>query len=114
MPLDDYAVVGGGGALRLKGAKVTKPKKKKKKDKADLEKALSEAGGESLALVKKDSGDEVIEKKSKKSRKEKNDEEDDEEAVPVARKTEAQRKLDEVRRKRVSCLAPKVLHGPRL
>lgn len=104
MPLDDYAAVGGGGALRLKGAKVTKSKKKKKKDKAGLEKALSEASGEALALVKKDDGDEVVEKKSKKSRKGGDEEEDDEEGVPVARKTEAQRKLDEVRRKRVSWL----------
>merc|ERR1712000_328208 len=38
MPSDDYATIGG-GALKLKGAKVDK-KKKKKKPKTDLEKNL--------------------------------------------------------------------------
>ncbi|PKS05324.1 hypothetical protein jhhlp_008698 [Lomentospora prolificans] len=98
MPLDDYASVGGGGALRLKGAKVSKSKKKKKKDKAGLERALSDAGGE-LALVKKDGddGDDEVEKRIMKSRKGDAEEEED---VSVTRKTEAERRLDEARRKR--------------
>ncbi|KAI5923862.1 hypothetical protein F4810DRAFT_667842 [Camillea tinctor] len=45
MPSDDYASVGGGGALKLKGGKVQKSKKtKKKEDKSvssNLERSLS-------------------------------------------------------------------------
>ncbi|KAI0024395.1 hypothetical protein F4780DRAFT_775787 [Xylariomycetidae sp. FL0641] len=49
MPADEYAAVGGGGALKLKGAKVQKSSKKKKKNKdkaakdksAELEQALA-------------------------------------------------------------------------
>lgn len=100
MPIDDYASIGGGGALRLKGAKVSKPKKKKKskdKDRADLEKALSDSGaGEGSSSA-------IVTKKSRKGDRDSaaDDDRDDEGAVHVTHKTEAQRKLDEVRRKRV-------------
>ncbi|KAL2110082.1 hypothetical protein VUR80DRAFT_1641 [Thermomyces stellatus] len=92
MPLDEYASAGG-GALRLKGAKVTK-KKKKKKDKGSLEKALS---GSDTSLVKAKGGDEVSEKK----RKDRNEEDgEEEEEPPVVKKTEAEKRLEEMKRKR--------------
>ncbi|CAI4210306.1 unnamed protein product [Parascedosporium putredinis] len=67
----------------------------KDKDKADLEKALSDsAAGE-------DSSSALVTKKSRKGdRDSADDDRDDERAVHVTHKTEAQRKLDEVRRKR--------------
>lgn len=71
---DDYAG-SGGGALRLKGAKVTK--KKKKRDKTLEKKAAS------VATVEKP---------------EDNDEDD---AGPADRKTEAERRHEETRKKRV-------------
>jgi protein FAM32A len=103
MPLDEYSSLGG-GALRLKGAKVTK-KKKKKRDKDTLEKALS--GGDSTALVKAGrdgdgarSGDEVGERERGREGSEVVDEED----RPYVRKTEAERRFEELKRKRVSLL----------
>ena len=98
MPLDDYASAGG-GALRIKGAKVTK--KKKKKDKGNLQKALSGGDG---SLVKADQEDEGPEKKRKSKQGEGKAEEEEEEESdrPVVKKTEAERRLEELKRKRVS------------
>ena len=93
MPIDDYASAGG-GALRLKGAKVTK--KKKRKDKSGLEKALSGGDG---ALVKADRDGEG-EKKRKKSGDEQDGEEREEDR-PLVKKTEAEKRIDELKRKRV-------------
>lgn len=90
MPSDDYAPIGGGGALKLKGAKVDK-KKKKKKTKTDLVKNISapESNDEGAAAVKttSQSPEPVAEG------------EDKEEFVP--QKTEAEKRHDEVKRKRV-------------
>ncbi|MBE3042849.1 DUF1754 domain-containing protein [Candidatus Bathyarchaeota archaeon] len=93
MPIDDYASAGG-GALRLKGAKVTK--KKKRKDKSGLEKALSGGDG---SLVKADRDGEG-EKKRKKGGDEQ-DEDEREEDRPLVKKTEAEKRIDELKRKRV-------------
>lgn len=82
MPSDDYTTVGGGGALKLKGAKVTK--KKKRKDKADLEKNL----GAGL------SGKEVAERGSLPR-------EQPEEHEEGETKTESERRHDELKKKRV-------------
>lgn len=84
MPSDDYTSVGGGGALKLKGAKVTK--KKKKKDKSNLEKNLGA------------SGKEVTQRESPS--REKPDENEDEDP-PESTKTESERRHDELRKKRV-------------
>lgn len=87
MPSDDYAVATGGGALKLKGAKVSK--KKKKKDKSDLEKNL---------------GKEVVRKDKLPSEERREDEEErgeEEEQIPEANKTESERRHDELRKKRV-------------
>lgn len=95
MPLDEYASAGG-GALRLKGAKVTK--KKKKKDKGNLEKALS--GGDT-SLIKAKGDDEGSEKRRKD--KDEKDGENQEEDAPLVKKTEAEKRLEELKRKRVGC-----------
>lgn len=88
MPSDDYVSVGGGGALKLKGAKVNK-KKKKKNTKPDLEKNL-ELGSESSsrkAITKRD-GDE-------------NDDHEDNGDAPERYKTETERRYEEARKKKV-------------
>ncbi|TQS32339.1 hypothetical protein Golomagni_07346 [Golovinomyces magnicellulatus] len=86
MPSDDYVAVGGGGALKLKGAKINK-KKKKKSTKTDLEKNLAD-GGSSKEVSKKD----------KDPQDEQDDHEDD---GPAPMKTESERRHDEIRRKRL-------------
>ncbi|EXF81728.1 hypothetical protein CFIO01_09549 [Colletotrichum fioriniae PJ7] len=111
MPLDDYASAVGGG-LKLKGAKVTKPKKKKRRDKTDLEKNLETGGdddGSSTALVKQhreestgDDNENTSKSKSKskkngkdpKEERDKDDDDDDEEGGSgrVVQKTEAERR----------------------
>ncbi|KAF5717444.1 DUF1754-domain-containing protein [Fusarium mundagurra] len=55
MGSDDYAAVGGGGALKLKGAKIHK--KKKKRDKTDLEKNLDTGNKDEEKRKKKKSED---------------------------------------------------------
>ncbi|KAL0943714.1 uncharacterized protein CTRU02_201601 [Colletotrichum truncatum] len=104
MPLDEYASIGGG--LKLKGAKVGKPKKKKRKDKSDLEKNLDD-GSEGGALVKRRSDEDEVDEKRAKGKKRRSAEpeaqdEDDEEGRGVVHKTEAERRYEERKRKRVS------------
>ena len=79
MPSEEYKSAGG-GALRIKGAKVKKHKKKK--DKTALEKNLAEPKKE--------------EEESKD--KEEAEEEDD---PPRSHKTDAERRFEEARRKRL-------------
>lgn len=120
MPSDDYAVVSGGGALKLKGAKIGK-KKKKKSAKTDLEKNLATGDESSVALVKRDTladghddnGDyddasaSALKKRKKSPNREasgedaQDDDDDDNERLPMVQKTEAERRHEEVRRKRV-------------
>lgn len=76
MPADDYALAGG-GALKLKGAKVTK-KKKKSKTKTDLDKPASKA------VEKVDS------------------QEDNYDTSSASRKTESELRHEEVRKRKVS------------
>lgn len=87
MPSDDYAPIGGGGALRIKGAKVNK--KKKKRDRTDLEKNL-------------EAGDGAVVKKTKKSPEpdDKKDEEEEDDTVPAV-KTESERRHEEIKKQRV-------------
>lgn len=93
MPSDDYAPIGGGGALKLKGAKVSK-KKKKSKEKADLAKNLADGEG-TVAKTKSpatnDNDDGEAEKRS----------EGEDDAMLGSRKTEAEKRYEEVKRKRV-------------
>ncbi|KAM0301949.1 hypothetical protein HYE67_004283 [Fusarium culmorum] len=95
MGSDDYAAVGGGGALKLKGAKINK--KKKKRDKTDLEKNLDTG-----------SKDEETRKKKKKDTADNEDDErshehDDEK--PEVQKTESQKRHEEIKKKRLLQLA---------
>ncbi|KAH6611272.1 hypothetical protein Trco_001292 [Trichoderma cornu-damae] len=107
MGSDDYKAIGG-GALKLKGAKVSK--KKKKAAKSGLQKNLS--GGDEGAPVKKD-GDDGAPKHGRDKRNDpKGDEdgkrEDDEERQddgPAVPKTESERRHEEARKKRLLQIA---------
>ncbi|KXH60349.1 hypothetical protein CNYM01_01631 [Colletotrichum nymphaeae SA-01] len=119
MPLDDYASAVGGG-LKLKGAKVTKPKKKKRRDKTDLEKNL-ETGDEegSTALVKhreESAGDSKSKskKKSEDPEEDRTNDDDDEGSGRVVQKTEAERRYEERKRKRLLELAESSSSRPEL
>ncbi|KAL2677007.1 hypothetical protein Neosp_010774 [[Neocosmospora] mangrovei] len=90
MASDDYTAVGGGGALKLKGSKVHKKKKKRDK-KTDLEKNLDVGKREGPDPDKKKEADD-----------EPRDEEDDR---PAVQKTEAEKRHDEIKKKRLLQLA---------
>ncbi|KAF4345234.1 DUF1754-domain protein [Fusarium beomiforme] len=100
MGSDEYAAAVGGGALKLKGAKIHK--KKKKRDKTDLEKNL-------------DTGNKDEEKRKKKSKEEEDEphNEDDEEK-PEVQKTEAQKRHEEIKKKRLLKLAESSSSRPEL
>ncbi|KAK7215257.1 hypothetical protein V2G26_003260 [Clonostachys chloroleuca] len=89
MPSDDYAAAVGGGALRIKGAKVTK-KKRKNKNKTDLEKNLSAGEGK-------------VTKSAREGPAPAEDVEEDE--APNVTKTEAELRYDEFKKKRLLKLA---------
>ncbi len=94
MPASEYASFGG-GALKLKGAKV---KKHKKRDKgADLEKNLS-AGGESSTALDKAEEDTTEKKREKRSKSQDGQEGD---YVPDMSMTEAERRLADAKQKKV-------------
>ena len=99
MPSDEYASVGGGGALRLKGGKVKKHKKKKDKG-SDLEKNLSTGESSKEIELKKPRAEEVEDDDEArvKSGEEAEEQEDD---TSKNRKTEAERRFEEARRKKV-------------
>ncbi|KAK1599501.1 uncharacterized protein LY79DRAFT_535262 [Colletotrichum navitas] len=132
MPLDEYASAVGGG-LKLKGAKVGKPKKKKRREKSDLEKNLEtgDEGGASGALVKhRDEaagGDDDNNRKKKNSKKDgvsqdleaeaeagADEDRDDNDDGRVVRKTEAERRYEERKRKRLLELAESSSSRPEL
>ncbi|KAG6071097.1 hypothetical protein E4U16_004272 [Claviceps sp. LM84 group G4] len=93
MPSGEYSTIGS-GALKLKGAKIQK-KKKKRKPKVDLDK--------DLAIQKREADDAQNSDDQDKQRPEQNgDHEDAGEEVLEPRKTEAERRYEEVKRKRVS------------
>lgn len=119
MPSDEYASAGG-GALRIKGAKVKKHKKKKAR--SDLEKNLSTGEpSSSTSSSKKDpaaeqdagedapqqqQGDEELEKARRDG--------DDGGPSSKSRKTEAERRFEEVRRKKLLELAESAGSRPEL
>lgn len=108
MPSDDYAPVGG-GALRIKGAKVKKHKKKSKK--TDLEKNLST--GESSRSQEEGEAADENDSKSPTNKKQKDDERE-EEQQPERHKTEAEKRFDEVRRKKLLELSESASSRPEL
>lgn len=105
MPSDDYAAVGG-GALRIKGAKIKKHKKKKT-GKSDLEKNLSTGEPLSTSSSSKLKDREEIGKEGKKEKdgeeqEQKQEQEREEEEEPTERrKTEAERRFEEARKKKL-------------
>ncbi|CVK87071.1 uncharacterized protein FMAN_05761 [Fusarium mangiferae] len=102
MGSDDYAAVGGGGALKLKGAKIHK--KKKKRDKTDLQKNL-------------DTGNKDEEKRKKKKSEDEEEQEPhdvDDEDKPEVQKTEAQKRHEEIKKKRLLKLAESASSRPEL
>lgn len=116
MPSDEYASFGGGGALKLKGAKVKKHKKKKDKV-SDLERALStgetssspRAGGSAKPETEEpgregEDGKEVVRSRDGSSHGEggKEEEDEDQRDSAVSYKTEAERRFEEAKRKKVS------------
>lgn len=108
MPSDDYAPVGG-GALRIKGAKVKKHKKKSKK--TDLEKNLST--GESSRPQDEGEAADNNDPKASTNRKQ-TGEEREEEQQPERHKTEAEKRFDEVRRKKLLELSESASSRPEL
>lgn len=83
MPSEEYKSAGG-GALRIKGAKVKKHKKKK--DKTALEKNLAEPKEDKSQDKDKDKHEEEVEEEEQPSR---------------GHKTEAEQRFEEARRKRL-------------
>lgn len=108
MPSDEYASAGG-GALRIKGAKVKKHKKKKAR--SDLEKNL--ATGDASSSSKDPEAQEAEERDGAKDKKE--DAAEGEDARPArSHKTEAERRFEEVRRKKLLELAESANSRPEL
>lgn len=121
MPSDDYAPVGG-GALRIKGAKVRKHKKKSSK-KTDLEKNLSTGGGESsssssLSKFKEEDGRSDDAKQEDKDKVDKEGQEEEhepeQEQQTERRKTEAEKRFEEARRKKLLELSESANSRPEL
>ncbi|KAL7790887.1 hypothetical protein V8C37DRAFT_383531 [Trichoderma ceciliae] len=105
MGSDDYNAIGG-GALKLKGAKVSK--KKKKTAKSDLEKKLS--GVDEGALIKRDNGHTPKDRRGKQKSpvdedRTREDGEERETDGPVVPKTESERRYEEARKKRLLQIA---------
>lgn len=110
MPSDEYASAGG-GALRIKGAKVKKHKKKKAK--SDLEKNL--ATGEPSSSSKDAEAPDAEERGGAKGKEERDaGRREDEEAPSQRHKTEAERRFEEVRRKKLLELAESANSRPEL
>lgn len=100
MPSGEYTTIGS-GALKLKGAKIQK-KKKKRKPKVDLDK--------DLAIQKREADDAHAQNSDDQDKQRQEQNEDHEDAdgeVLEPRKTEAERRYEEVKRKRVSRANPR-------
>ncbi|KAG6001983.1 hypothetical protein E4U21_003596 [Claviceps maximensis] len=118
MPSGEYTTIGG-GALKLKGAKIQK-KKKRRKDKNDLEKNLSGGDAGDVVKTKRDTipadAPDAIEQDAHRSKQYNNhsDNDIDENEVPEVRKTESERRYEEVKRKRLQKLAESSTSRPEL
>ncbi|ETS79906.1 hypothetical protein PFICI_07435 [Pestalotiopsis fici W106-1] len=108
MPSDDYTAFSGGGALKLKGGKVSKSKKKKKDKAAGLEHALSTGEPADSKELEKPAG------KKKSPRDDERPEEEDEHDEPIEYKTEAQKRHEEYKRKKMLELAQSSSSRPEL
>ncbi|KAG5913654.1 hypothetical protein E4U42_000952 [Claviceps africana] len=114
MPSGDYTAVGG-GALKLKGAKVQKNKKKRKANN-DLEKNLSGGDTDDVVKTKKKSTPDDAQNSADQDvdRQEQASKDVQEEEVSEVRKTEAERRYEEVKRKRLQKLAESSTSRPEL
>lgn len=93
MPTDEYKSAGG-GALRIKGAKVKKSKKKSKKEKSDLEKNLATRESPSTQDPKDPKAEDEPEQAVENG--------GDDDAEPTTdHKTEAERRFEEARKKKL-------------
>lgn len=101
MPADEYAAARVGGALKLKGAKVAKPKKKKKAKAADDSTALALVEAATKTKPRDDSDEAGDEQARRPARGEEPAEEKDDESF-TARKTDAELRFEEAKRKKVS------------
>ncbi|KAG6122844.1 hypothetical protein E4U13_001115 [Claviceps humidiphila] len=107
MPSGEYTTIGS-GALKLKGAKIQK-KKKKRKPKVDLDK--------DLAIQKREADDAHAQNSDDQDKQRQEQNEDHEDAdgeVLEPRKTEAERRYEEVKRKRLLKLAESSTARPEL
>lgn len=110
MPSDEYSSFGK-GPLKLKGGGGKVKKHKKKKDKVpDLEKALSTGETTSGEPRDSDAGEKQIEQRKKS--KSPVQEDDDNEEGPVRQKTEAERRFEEARKKKVSDSFHTIIYPP--
>ncbi|KAK7954880.1 hypothetical protein PG988_015574 [Apiospora saccharicola] len=118
MPADEYSSFGGGGALKLKGGKVTKHKKKKKDRSgagSDLEKSLSTGASKSEEKKKEKKSREPGSDEEGDTRKKRDDGNDDDgEAKLVEYKTEAERRHEEFQRKKLLKLSESSSSRPEL
>jgi len=116
MPSDEYASVSTGGALKLKGAKVKKHKKKKNKDRGetDLEKNLATGGREkrsptpSIPAADKEllSTDKDVAREDDIVGGGGGGGDGDDSDAPGTYKTEAERRFEEAKRRKVSYSLP--------
>lgn len=112
MPSDEYSSFGK-GPLKLKGGGGKVKKHKKKKDKVpDLEKALSTGETTSGEPRDSDAGEKQIEQRKKS--KSPVQEDDDNEEGPVRQKTEAERRFEEARKKKLLELSKSAAGRPEL
>lgn len=106
MPADEYAVAGG-GALKLKGGKVQKTKKKKKttttnkEGGSNLERSLAVVEGESSKNVAEKQGKKKQRNEAKDTKSPENSDNDDGGENVADHKTEAERRHEEIQRRKV-------------
>lgn len=108
MPSNEYSAVGGGGRLKLKGSKVKdgrvdKPRKKKKHPEQQPPEKSTEAEKEQeQEREQRASSELILEKNASDGDNNRNSEKDDDsDGKRVVYKTEAERKYEEQRKKRV-------------
>ncbi len=118
MPPDDYKSTPSTGKLKLKGVKESKVAKKKKNKNSKNDKP-SEGVQDNLAMLKKLENDremEIEDRRTERESKEPEEEQEGDEDLGTRVKTEAERRFDEQRRKRVCPLhsaRPTALIQPR-
>lgn len=116
MPADEYSTPGGGGKLKLKGSKIAdgrveKKKKKKKQKENETKKASPEADAEQQQQQQPDENETTTTTPRDTSRApdEADHPEESSPDVGSAGKTEAERRHEEMRKRRVSFRRPLII-----